>query len=100
MKRFCCVQATRSISANFLRAASIAGRCCTAQDIYNSYAESILGAEHLCRIRNEAQTVVTQALTEPLRTTGKAASEPWPLHRPDRWHVTLSSNASLYSSIA
>ena len=46
------------------------------EDIYKIYAESFLGEEHLHRILKEAQTIVSQALTEPLRTDGKAAAEP------------------------
>jgi phosphoglucomutase len=35
------------------------------EDIYNIYAESFLGANHLRRIREEAQTMVSAALAAP-----------------------------------
>ncbi|HEY0509851.1 MAG TPA: phosphoglucomutase, alpha-D-glucose phosphate-specific, partial [Blastococcus sp.] len=33
------------------------------EDVYKIYAESFLGADHLARVQEEAQAVVTQALS-------------------------------------
>jgi phosphoglucomutase len=52
------------------------------EDIYKIYGESFRGAEHLGRILKEAQTIVSEALAEPLRTGGKAAAGPRSRHRP------------------
>ena len=46
------------------------------EDIYKIYAESFQGADHLHRILNEAQTIVSEALAEPLPTGGRATARP------------------------
>jgi len=51
------------------------------EDIYKIYGESFRGAEHLSRILKEAQTIVSEALAEPLRTGGKTAAGPRSRHR-------------------
>ncbi len=44
------------------------------EDIYKIYAESFRGADHLRRILEEAQAIVSEALAQPLQGSGGAAS--------------------------
>lgn len=44
------------------------------EDIYKIYAESFRGEDHLRRILEEAQTIVSEALTESLRGRGDAVA--------------------------
>ncbi len=53
-----------------------AARSSGTEDIYKIYAESFRGADHLRRILEEAQTIVSEALTEPLQARGGAVAGP------------------------
>ena len=44
------------------------------EDIYKIYAESFRGADHLCRILGEAQTIVSRALTPELTSVDEVRS--------------------------
>ncbi|MEO6354336.1 MAG: alpha-D-glucose phosphate-specific phosphoglucomutase, partial [Burkholderiaceae bacterium] len=46
------------------------------EDLYKIYAESFLGADHLQRILNEAQAIVSAALAAPARQSGSSNRRP------------------------
>jgi phosphoglucomutase len=47
------------------------------EDIHKTHAESICGADHLQRMRQEARAIVSGALASPSQKSGTASNTPW-----------------------